>query len=152
MTVALRFAMAWLAIALVAGMAAADTDATDSSEEASVQVYFLEIVTPETDAAITLLEKTHGVTFGDPVAMLGGARTAPLEGGGLLSVRGPLRPDETPVVRPYLLVDDIAAAAAAAEAAGGEIAIPPMEIPGYGTFSIYLHGGIEHGLWQKASE
>ena len=25
---------------------------------------------------------------------------------------------------------------------------PPLEIPGQGTFSIYILGGIEHGLWQ----
>jgi len=30
---------------------------------------------------------------------------------------------------------------AAAVQAGGEIAHPPMEIPGHGTFAIYLQGG-----------
>ncbi len=53
-----------------------------------------------------------------------------------------------PVVRPYLLVDDVEPAAKAAEAAGAEIAHPPMEIPGHGTFAIYIQGGIHHGLWQ----
>ena len=55
---------------------------------------------------------------------------------------------EEPVVRPYLLVDDIDAAAAAAVESGGEIAHPPMEIPGHGKFAIYIQGGIHHGLWQ----
>ena len=55
---------------------------------------------------------------------------------------------EEPVVRPYWLVDDIEAAVAAAVEAGGEIAHPPMEIPGHGTFAIYVHGGNDHGLWQ----
>ena len=55
---------------------------------------------------------------------------------------------EEPVVRPYLLVDDVEAAAKAAAAAGGEIAHPPMELPGHGTFAIYIQGGIHHGLWQ----
>jgi predicted enzyme related to lactoylglutathione lyase len=59
-----------------------------------------------------------------------------------------LRETEEPVVRPYWLVDDIAAAVAAVVQAGGEIAIPPMEIPGHGTFAIYLQGGNDHGLWQ----
>ena len=29
-----------------------------------------------------------------------------------------------------------------------EVAHPPMEIPGHGTFAIYIQGGIHHGLWQ----
>ena len=51
-------------------------------------------------------------------------------------------------MRPYRLVDDIVAAVAAAGQAGGEVAHPPMEIPGHGTFAIYLQGGNDHGLWQ----
>jgi predicted enzyme related to lactoylglutathione lyase len=53
-----------------------------------------------------------------------------------------------PVVRPYLLVEDIEAAVKVAEKEGAEVALPPMKIPGQGTFSIYILGGIEHGLWQ----
>jgi len=45
-------------------------------------------------------------------------------------------------------VDDIAAAVQAAKAAGAEIAHPPMELAGHGTFAIYIQGGIQHGLWQ----
>ena len=60
-----------------------------------------------------------------------------------------MRDTEKPVVRPYLLVDDIHAAVKAAEAQGAEVAIPPMELPGQGTFAIYLLGGIDHGLWQR---
>ncbi|MFP3940125.1 MAG: hypothetical protein ACLF0P_07455 [Thermoanaerobaculia bacterium] len=41
-----------------------------------------------------------------------------------------------------------AAAVNAAEAAGGEVAVPPTEIPGHGTFAIYFLGGIQHGLWE----
>ena len=33
--------------------------------------------------------------------------------------------------------------------AGGETAHPPMEISGHGTFAIYIHGDIQHGLWQR---
>ena len=52
------------------------------------------------------------------------------------------------MVRPYWLVDDIASAVAAAVRAGAEVAHPPLEIPGHGTFAIYFQGGVEHGLWQ----
>jgi predicted enzyme related to lactoylglutathione lyase len=60
-----------------------------------------------------------------------------------------LRETEELVVRPYWLVDDIAAAVAAAVEAGGKMAHPPMEIPGHGTFAIYLQGGVDHGFWQR---
>jgi uncharacterized protein len=75
-------------------------------------------------------------------------RSAPLPVGGLVGVRAPMSEVEQPVVWPYWLVDDIEAAVAAAVAAGGVVAHSPMEIPGHGTFAIYIHGGVHHGLWQ----
>ena len=113
-----------------------------------VRVQYLEIVTAEVDATCTALEKLHGVRFGEREAALGNARTASLAGGGWIGVRAPLRADEEPVVRPYVLVDDVKSAVEKAKAAGGEIALPPMEIPGRGTCAIYVQGGIQHGLWQ----
>lgn len=115
----------------------------------SMKVQYLEIVTPEVDALCGQYSTVHGITFSEPDANLGGARTAKLDGGGLIGIRGPLRETEVPVVRPYMLVDDIKAAVESAADAGAEIAIPPMEIPGgHGTFAIVIHGGIECGLWQ----
>ena len=55
---------------------------------------------------------------------------------------------EGAVVRPYALVDDIESALGAAQAAGADIALPSTEIPGHGTFAIYILGGVQHGLWQ----
>ena len=117
----------------------------ESEEEKAVQIQYLEIVTSDVDATCGALEKLHGVRFGKPEAALGNARTAALAGGGMIGVRAPLHDAEEPVVRPYLLVDDIDVAAAEA---GGEIAHPPMEIPGHGKFAIYIQGGLHHGLWQ----
>ncbi len=113
-----------------------------------MQVQYLEIVTPDVDAVCSTFARLHGVNFSEPESGLGKARTAPLPGGGLLGVRAPMHEREKPVVRPYILVDDIDAAAEAAQAAGGEIAHPPMEIPGHGRFAIFIQGGIHHGLWQ----
>ncbi len=113
-----------------------------------MQIHYLEIVTPEVDAVCAAYEQLHGVSFGEPEAGLGNARTATLADGGRMGVRAPMHEAEEPVVRPYLLVDDIEAAAASAVAAGGEIAHPPLELPGHGTFAIYIQGGIHHGLWQ----
>ena len=113
-----------------------------------MQVHYLEFVTPDVDVVCETLSQHHGVTFdaGDPV--LGNARTATLVGGGKIGVRAPMHESESPIVRPYMLVDDIDAALASAEKAGGEVALPPMELPGHGKCAIYFQGGIQHGLWQ----
>lgn len=114
-----------------------------------MQIYYLEIVTRNVDAVCAAYAAANRVQFGEADAGLGNARTAPLSGGGLVGVRAPLHEAEAPVVRPYWLVDDIEAAVAAAVETGAEVAHPPMEIPGHGTFAIYIQGGIHHGLWQR---
>lgn len=124
------------------------TESPPGSRRDAVKIHFLEIVTPDVDGACSLYSMMYGVTFGDPNRDLGGARTADLDGGAMLGIRAPLRDTEIPVVRPYVLVDDIVAAVAAASEAGAEIAIAPTEIAGYGQFAIVIHGGIESGLWQ----
>ena len=113
-----------------------------------MQTHYLEIVTPDVDAVCATYEKLHSVTFSAPEAGLGNARTAALTNGGVLGIRAPMHETEQPLVRPYLLVDDIEGAVEAAKQAGGEIAHPPMQIPGHGKFAIYIQGGIHHGLWQ----
>jgi hypothetical protein len=50
-------------------------------------------------------------------------------------------------------VDAVCAAYAAANGVHfgeteAQVAHPPMEIPGHGTFAIYIQGGVHHGLWQ----
>jgi len=124
------------------GCAAKDVDAP-------MQVHYLEIVTQDVETICAVYAAEHGVEFSEPDAGLGQARTAPLEGGGMVGVRAPLSESEEPVVRPYWLVDDIEAAVAAAEETGAQIAVSPTEIPGHGTFAIYFQGGIQHGLWQR---
>lgn len=114
-----------------------------------MKIQYLEIVTPEVDALCRQYSTIYDITFSEPYANFGGARTAKLDGGGLIGIRGPLRDTETPVVRPYVLVDDIKAAVESAAEAGAEIAMPPMEIPKHGMFAIVIHGGIECGFWQN---
>jgi len=113
-----------------------------------MQIHYLEIVANDVDAVCSAYAAANGVQFGEPDAGLGNARTAALPGGGLVGVRAPMHETEEPVVRPYWLVDDIEAAVAATVKHGGEVAHPPMEIPGHGTFAIYVLGGVHHGLWQ----
>lgn len=120
---------------------------TDTREPMKIQ--YLEIVTPEVESLCRQYSTIYDITFSEPNGNFGGARTAKLDGGGLIGIRGPLRDTETPVVRPYLLVDDIEAAVQSAAKAGAEIAMPPMEIPEYGLFAIVVHGGIECGFWQN---
>ncbi len=116
-----------------------------------MQIHYLEIVTREVDAVCAAYAAANGVEFGPPDARLGQARTAELDGGGLVGVRAPLHEAEEPVTRPYWLVDDVEAALAAAVERGGVIGHPAMEIPGHGTFAIYFHGGIQNGLWQLST-
>jgi predicted enzyme related to lactoylglutathione lyase len=113
-----------------------------------MQIHYTEIVTTDVEAICTLYSKMHGVTFGDADQSLGGARTARLANGGMLGVRAPMHDGERPVVRPYILVEDIEAAVAAAAKSGAEIAVPPMKIAGHGTCAIVFQSGIEAGLWQ----
>lgn len=151
-TRSIRSVTVLLALGLVVcsfAQASEPTDETPEPQETAVVVQYLEIVTPDVEATVALLEKTHNVTFSAADDGLGGARTADLAGGGRIGVRGPLRPDEEPVVRPYLLVDDVDAAVDAAAEAGAEIAMAGTEIPGHGTFAIYVLGGIQHGLWER---
>lgn len=118
------------------------------TEGASMNVHYLEIVTPKVDVLCDQYASIHGVTFSEPDPNLGGARTAKLDGGGVIGIRGPLRETEIPVIRPYTLVDNLEEAVAAAADAGAEIAIRSMEIPGHGTIAVVIQGGIECGLWQ----
>ncbi len=120
----------------------------DEPKEALMQIQYLEIVTPDVDKICTQYSNVHGLIFNDPDPNLGGARTAKLSGGGLLGVRRPLRETESPVVRPYVLVDDIEESVAAAADSGAEVALPPMDLQGHGICAIVIQGGIECGLWQ----
>lgn len=114
-----------------------------------MQIHYLEIVTPDVDAGCANYAQLHGVSFSEPEAGLGNARTASLSDGGKIGVGAPMHEAEEPVVRPYLLFDDIEAAARAAVDGGGEVAHPPMELPGHGFFAIIIQGGVQHGLWQR---
>ena len=113
-----------------------------------MNVHYLEIVTTDVEASCAAYAGAHGVTFGDADPTLGGARTAPLGESGKIGVRAPMHDGETPVTRAYVLVDDLEQAVANAAAAGGQVMVPPMEIPGHGYCAIYMQGGIEAGLWQ----
>lgn len=113
-----------------------------------MKIQYLEIVTPDVDAVCETYSQLHAVQFGENDPSLGGARTAELADGGMLGVRAPLRETENPIVRHYLLVEDIQATVDAAANCGAEVALPPMELPGHGTCAIVIQGGIETGFWQ----
>ncbi|MHC5021062.1 MAG: VOC family protein [Planctomycetota bacterium] len=115
----------------------------------ALQIGFLEIVTSDVEATCAGFAQTVGVTFGDPVPTMGGARIAELAGGGRVGVRAPMHETEGHVVRPYWLTTDIQAAWSAALEAGAAEMHPPMELPGEGWFAIYQLGGNQHALWQN---
>ncbi len=101
-----------------------------------MRIGYLEIVTPDVEAVCAAYAAAHGVRFGAPEPGLGNARTVALPEGGRLGVRAPMHEAEAPVVRPYWLVDDVEASLAAAVEAGGEVAHPPLVLPGHGRFAI----------------
>jgi len=111
-------------------------------------IRYLEIVTPDVDGTIAVLESAGGAKFSGPIAELGNGRLAELPDGSQISVRAPMHDAEVPVTRTYFLTDDIDAATDAAVAAGAELAHPPLEIPGRGKFSIFFHGENQFGYWQ----
>jgi len=114
-----------------------------------MKIQYLEVVTPEVDALCKTYSQLHNIEFGESNPMLGGARTAKLDNGGMIGIRAPLRDDETPVVRPYILVEDIQATVDAAAKTGAVVALPPMELPGHGTCAIIIQDEIESGFWQQ---
>jgi uncharacterized protein len=113
-----------------------------------MQVHYLEIVTEEVDCTCDYYSSLHNVTFADYNPSLGNARTAPLSNGGVIAVRAPMHESEGSLIRPYLLVENIEEALVNATKTGADIAHPPMEIPGHGTFAIIIQGDNQHGLWQ----
>jgi predicted enzyme related to lactoylglutathione lyase len=112
-------------------------------------LHYLEIVSGDADALVELYERVHGVTFGAPDPDLGQARVATLAGGALVGIRKPLAAHEQPIVRTYLAVADIQDAVEQAEASGAIVAYAPTRQGERGTFAILIHGGVQHGLWQR---
>ena len=111
-------------------------------------IRYLEIVSKDVDREIAILEVQKGIRFGDPVAALGGARTATLSEGSRIGVRAPMHDAEEAVARPYFLTDTLQETVDAAIANGAELAVPPMELPGQGTIALYFVDGVQYGLWQ----
>jgi hypothetical protein len=80
---------------------APDTTPNDSISDRrdgdTMRVHYLEVVTPDVDAACELYSGIHGVQFGDTEASLGGARVARLTDGGMMGIRAPMHDGEKPV-------------------------------------------------------
>jgi predicted enzyme related to lactoylglutathione lyase len=111
-------------------------------------VHYLEIVTPDVEAACHLYSTAYGWCFQAMGAELGNSFVAKLPSGSLCGIRAPMHDQEKPIVRTYLRVTDIETAVQEAAQLGASIALEPVEIPGHGKIAIYLYGGIEQGLWQ----
>ena len=57
--------------------------------------------------------------------------------GGMMQMIGPQFEGVPPHWMSYVAVDDVDAAAAKAAELGGEIKVPPMDIPGIGRFAVF---------------
>ncbi len=122
---------------------------TEKPNRSKTRVHYVEIVCRDVAAQCAALERVHGLSFGPPIAELGQGRVAEVPDGSRISVRAPLAEHEQPIVRTYLEVDDIAKAVKEAESAGAVIAYPPTKQGDTGTWAIYIHGGVQMGLWQR---
>lgn len=111
-------------------------------------VLYVEHVTPDVEATVALLAAAHGWRFGPADDALGGARVAELPGGARCGVRAPMDVAEKPLTRSYVRVGDVEAAGKRAQAAGGLLALPPLDLPPYGRIAIVILGGVELGLWE----
>jgi len=111
-------------------------------------IHYLEIVTPDAEAARQHYAKAYGWHFEPAGANLGHSFVAKLPGGSLCGIRPPLHPEELPIVRTYLRVANIQAATEEAARLGAQVLLDDMELPGWGKISIYEFGGIQQGLWQ----
>ena len=114
-----------------------------------MSAHYIEIVSKAVDRQCQVLEKVHGMSFGEAVQELGNARVSQGENGTLIGVRAPLAEHDVPIVRTYIAVDDIDKAIKRAEAEGAVIAYPPTKQGDTGTWAIYILDEIQHGLWQK---
>lgn len=127
-------ALGFLLLAVIALLSGCQTvEKTDKIGESNMRIHYMEIVCRDVAAQCAALERVHGLSFGPPVADLGGARVANAAGGSLIGVRAPLAEHEQPIIRTYLEVDDIAKAVKEAEAAGGVVAYPPTKQGDTGT-------------------
>ena len=111
-------------------------------------IHYLEIVTPDAEAARDFYSHAFGWRFEARTPELGGAFVASLSGGSLCGIREPMHTQERPTVRTYIRVADINASIQKIAELGGTVALDPTEISGHGMIAIYLYGGIEQGIWQ----
>jgi uncharacterized protein len=120
----------------------------DPMEVPEHSIHYLEIVTGDVESACNHYTKAYGWQFQPTGPELGHSFVAKIPGGSICGIRAPLNPEETPIVRTYLRVSDIAAATREAARLGAKILLDYMDIPGWGKISIYEFGGIQQGLWQ----
>ena len=113
-----------------------------------MKIHYLEIVCSDVESTCRTYSAVHGVDFADPDPSLGNARTATLDNGTILGIRASLSDAETPIIRPYALVDNLDVAVEKSAQAGAEVLLPFMELPGHGHCAIILDSGVQLGLWQ----
>lgn len=119
-----------------------------ASKVAVGDVCYVEIVTPDPEAARAFFEAAHGWSFQDMGEALGGSLVATLPSGASFALRAPMHEMEKPLTRTYVRVADAEAAVKTAESLGALVGLPPVELPGHGRIAIYFLGGVELGVWQ----
>lgn len=141
-----------LGLALLLAIGCQSTErATPERQPARVEplAHYVEIISPDADALVTLYQRMHALSFSAPDPDLGGARVATQPDGTLVGIRKALAAHEQPLIRTYRTVDNIDVAVKTAEQSGATVAYPPTRQGERGTFAIVILGGVELGLWQR---
>jgi len=111
-------------------------------------MHYLEIVTPDVEAARHLYSTAFGWSCEPAVPELGNAGVAILPGGSLCGIQPPLHIQEAPVVRTYIRVGNLELSTREVERLGASVLLEAMDLAGWGKISIVECGGIQQGLWQ----
>ena len=111
---------------------------------------FVELSSETPEATRQFLERVFGWKFQTRAMLQGEYLAYEAPGGGRGGIR-PTRPAEAPSSLSYVRVDDIASALDQVSKSGGKIVLPPVHIPGMGSFFWFqAPGGPILACWQDA--
>ena len=110
---------------------------------------FTELASSDPEATRRFLEKIFGWSF-ESVKMLGGEYLSFSAPGGRGGIR-PTQPKERPNSTNYVRVQDLDIALTKIKAAGAEVVLPRVDVPGMGSFFWFrIPGGPIMACWQDA--
>ncbi|WP_208024526.1 VOC family protein [Amycolatopsis pithecellobii] len=110
---------------------------------------WVDLTTPDIDGAARFYSELFGWEVIDQGSEYGGYRMCQLRGKPVAGMGPQQQPGMPPTWTSYVAVADANVTTKAVTAAGGQVYVEPMEVPGTGTMAIYADpGGAVFGGWQ----